>query len=89
MPVYGSYASLLIRATDQRRPKKLFGLRSTSAHSQRKCFFPLSANLRKIQFMREANRLKAPLKPTWASFMIQTRQELGSYTALVKQCLPN
>jgi hypothetical protein len=27
-------------------------------------------------FMREANLLKAPLKPTWTSFMIQTRQEL-------------
>src|SRR6266487_6297952 len=43
-----SYAPLLIRATDQRRSKKLFGLRSTSARFQRKCFFPLSANLRKI-----------------------------------------
>jgi hypothetical protein len=50
---YESYASLLIRATDQRRSKKLFGLRSTSARFQRKCFFPLSANLRKIQVMRE------------------------------------
>src|SRR6266487_2193195 len=49
--IYESYASLLIRATDQRRSKKLFGLRSTSARFQRKCFFPLSANLRKIQFM--------------------------------------
>jgi len=46
-----SYASLLIRATAQRRSKKLFGLRSTSARFQRKCFFPLSAKLRKIQFM--------------------------------------
>src|SRR2546427_10362135 len=46
-----SYAPLLIRATDQRRSKKLFGLRSTSARFQRKCFFPLSANLRKIQVM--------------------------------------
>jgi len=26
--------------------------------------------------MREANLLKAPLKPTWTSFMIQMRQEL-------------
>jgi hypothetical protein len=40
------------------------------------CFFPLSANLRKIHVMREANLLNAPLKPTWTSFMIQTRQEL-------------
>ena len=48
---YGSYASLLIQATDQRRSKKPFGLQSTSARFQRKCFFPLSANLRKIQFM--------------------------------------
>jgi hypothetical protein len=27
-------------------------------------------------FMKEANPLKALLKPIWASFMIQTRQEL-------------
>src|SRR6266699_4944573 len=46
-----SYAPLLIRATDQRRSKKLFGLRSTSARFQRKCFFPLSANLSKIRYM--------------------------------------
>src|SRR5258708_6715208 len=32
------------------------------------------------QFMRETNRLKAPLKPIRTSFMIQMRQELGSYT---------
>jgi hypothetical protein len=38
-------------------------------------------------FMKEANRLKEPSKPTWASFMIQTRQELGSYTTLVKQVI--
>jgi hypothetical protein len=31
----------------------------------------------KRQFMREANLLKALLKPTWTSFMIQMRQELG------------
>ncbi len=31
--------------------KKPFGLLRTSARFQRKCFFPLSANLRKIQFM--------------------------------------
>ncbi len=48
---YGSYASLLIQATGQRRSKKPFGLRSTSARFQRKYFFPLSANLRKIQVM--------------------------------------
>ncbi len=30
--------------------------------------------------MREANLLNALLKPTWPSFMRQTRQELGSYT---------
>src|SRR5579863_148228 len=36
------------------------------------------------QFMRENNRLKAPLKPIRTSFMIQMRQ--GSYTALVKHC---
>ena len=48
----GSYATLLIRATDQRRSKKLFGLRSTSARFQRKCFFPLSAKLRKIRKSR-------------------------------------
>jgi hypothetical protein len=47
--MFGSYASLLIQATDQRRSKKPFGLQSTSARFQRKCFFPLSANLRKIQ----------------------------------------
>jgi hypothetical protein len=35
-----------------------------------------SARLRKSHFMREANLLKALLKPTWTSFMIQTRQEL-------------
>ncbi len=52
-PGCGSYASLLIRATDQRRSKKLFGLRSTSARFQRKCFFPLSANLRKIHKMAQ------------------------------------
>jgi hypothetical protein len=34
--------------------------------------------------MREASLLKASLKPTWTSFMIQTRHELGSYTPLVK-----
>src|SRR5437667_3747411 len=51
--LFGSYASLLIQATDQRRSKKLFGLRSTSARFQRKCFFPLSANLRKIQDMNQ------------------------------------
>ncbi len=27
-------------------------------------------------FMREANLLNAPLKPTWTSFMVQTRHEL-------------
>jgi putative transposase len=30
--------------------------------------------------MREANLLKAPLKPIATSYMIQTRHELGSYT---------
>ncbi len=28
-------------------------------------------------FMGEANRLKAPFKPIWASYLAQTRQELG------------
>ena len=50
-PMYDSYASLLIQATDQRRLKKLVSLRSTSARFQRKCFFPLSANLRKIPIL--------------------------------------
>jgi len=36
-----------------------------------------SARLRKNQFMRETNLPKELLKPTWTSFMIQTRQELG------------
>src|SRR5258708_5343967 len=54
--LHGSYASLLIRATDQRRSKKSFGLRSTSARFQRKCFFPLSANLRKIHKFAKRGR---------------------------------
>ncbi len=49
--IYESYASLLIQAMDQRRLKKPFSLRSTSARFQLRRFFPLSANLRKIQFM--------------------------------------
>src|SRR5260370_19270833 len=66
-----SYASLLIRATDQRRSKKLFGLRSTSARFQRKCFFPLSANLRKILYEREIelkNRFDALFSPIMGKF---------------------
>jgi hypothetical protein len=35
------------------------------------------SKLRKNHFMREADRLKALLKPTWTSCMAQTRQELG------------
>jgi hypothetical protein len=53
---FGSYASLLIQATDQRRSKKPFGLQSTAARFQRKCFFPLSANLRKIQSLAACTR---------------------------------
>ena len=36
------------------------------------------------QGMREANRLRALLKPIWASYLGEMRQVLGSYTALVK-----
>ena len=85
-PDYGSYASLLIRATDQRRSKKLFGLRSTSARFQRKCFFLLSANLRKIQIMRE--KFSSKIASTglssqpWARFMIKMRQDFGEMTQL-------
>jgi hypothetical protein len=32
--------------------------------------------------MKEANLLKAPLKPTWTGFMIQTRHEL-LYTTVI------
>jgi hypothetical protein len=48
---YGSYATLLIQATDQIRSKKLFGLRSRTARFQRKCFLPISANLRNNQLI--------------------------------------
>ena len=64
-----SYASLLIQATDQRRSKKLFGLRSTSARFQRKCFFPLSANLRKIRFICQSTYLICGI-PRSGSFLL-------------------
>ena len=36
-------------------------------------------------FMREANPLKAPLKPGAPGYLIQTRQEIGEMT-VVKEC---
>ena len=45
---------------------------------------PQSASLRKNQFMREINRLKAPLKPIRTSYLVEIRHELGSYTTLVR-----
>ncbi len=34
------------------------------------------------QFLGEANWLKEPLGPIWTSYLVQMRQELGSYTVV-------
>jgi hypothetical protein len=34
------------------------------------------------QFIREANLLKAPLKPIWTSYVAQTRRDIGETTCI-------
>jgi hypothetical protein len=58
------------------KTKKQFGLRSISTGFQWKCFLPPSANLRKNQFIREANLLKALPRPIWTSYLGEIRHEL-------------
>src|SRR6266516_6151593 len=72
----GSYASLLIVERNTSVGNVPMCSASQTAFSTFSDQLLESANLRKIHFTREANLLKAPLKPIWASFMIQTRQEL-------------
>jgi hypothetical protein len=75
-PHYGSYATSLIKSSSRET-------RSAKIRLTRDLFvclvphlFPESARLRKNQFMREVNLLKALPRLIWTNYLGETRHEL-------------
>jgi hypothetical protein len=76
MPVYGSYAALLMLARNSPVGDVPVCLASRTAFSIVSAPWLESANLRKIQFIREVNLLKALPRLIWIIYLGEMRHEL-------------